>query len=190
MCALIGPVNEQVYVFPFPKYLEVARATKPSGFKTTAGNGEIKFSITAEVPDPHWAQEGPAKIPGWVPFIGGNFGLAETFWGNEGAVSSLGTGSFRVYGQTGFYVADQQLLGTFDGGGSLRLTKTQGLVLDRGAATFGLKGVIKKESNLFDLFPHPAFVKILQSKNLVSSISDSFKLTSTGSIVSSLQVCR
>jgi len=114
---------------PRPSWLDSALALDSSALKFTTGNGDVTATIHIEFPTPHLAKEGPIDIPAFVPFIGGKFGVLETFANVDGNFSSLsGSGALRLSGQTGFTVANKSIKGTGSGAGAFLFTVAMGFL--------------------------------------------------------------
>ncbi len=155
-----SPWAENVFVFPWPRWLEVA--TGGNGVQFQVGQGEVKTLIGLQFPrvplasgcDPeHGANDCWINIPDWVPLFSGELGLTKTYATLDGQLSSRGTGDFRLYGQTGFTAAKRSIQGQASGGGSFLLSAGNGLeVLD---ANLGLRlsGTIANEIGILELIP-------------------------------------
>ncbi len=85
------------------------------GVGVSAGDGAVTYTMKTDFPRPHLASDGPIHIPDAIPFIGGAFGLLETYGTITGQVSSIGTGSLSVGGTTGFTAGGSTLLGSVSG---------------------------------------------------------------------------
>ena len=88
-----------------------------------------------------------------MPFIGGEFGLTETFAALEAGVSSTGRGSFSLFGQTGFTAGGQSLQGRASGGGDLLINASSGLELSRGFLEISLQGTLGKSVGVVEAIP-------------------------------------
>lgn len=155
-----SPWSENVFIFPWPRWLEVA--TGGSGVQFQLGQGEVKTLIGLRFPrvplasgcDPeHGANDCWINIPDWVPLFSGELGLTKTYATLDGQLSSRGTGDFRLFGQTGFTAAKRSIQGQAYGGGNFLLSAGDGLeVLD---ANLGLKlsGTIANEIGILELIP-------------------------------------
>jgi PKD repeat protein len=145
--------TERVFVSPLPGWAS-------GSANTVLSSGEVKFSVPFEVPVPHWKAQ--AKIPTWVPYIGGQFGVNETFLRGSFVVSSNGYGSLNGFGQTGFTVNDK-----YSVDGSLGVTMEgrwdgpTGLQITQGSINPRIKGTIGKELGVVEAIPQLAsFAKI------------------------------
>jgi len=177
-------VSTPMSVFPFPAWLEEAVHFKYGNITFMAGAGEVKATATAEFPKPHLAQAGPIDIPRWIPYLGGRFGLLETFVRIDGTVSSNGTGNLTLYGQTGFTAMEQSLRGDFSGAGEFRLFRPKGLELVHATFTLNLEGTLKRQVGLLEAIPALAAAarrKPLSALNssvtLLGELSPSLELT-------------
>ena len=146
----IGPAwTEHVFVSPLPSW-----ASGPANW--VLSKGELKFSLPFEVPVPHW--EAKRKVPDIIPYIGGKFGINETFFKGDFEFSSNGYGSLTGFGQTGFmikrpngveYSLDGALGATVEG----RWDGPKGVQITKGAVRVQIKGTIAQEQGLFDVIP-------------------------------------
>gem|GEM_PF-1959922 len=143
--------REYVYVFPYPHWLEIAASKYPIQF--TVGDGEVRARFYADFPNPPLAKDGPIHIPDWVPFVGGKFGLGETFGQITAEVSSNGTGSLTLSGQSSFEAMGQSLNVDVSGSGYFRLFAPRGLELTGASFTVGLGGTISKSIGIADAIP-------------------------------------
>ena len=151
-----APVLQNVCVLPFPRWLS-GESSEGRPLQYSFGGGDLKASFALEFPKPHLAENGPINIPAFVPFIGGKFGLTETFARLQGQISSnSGRGSVTLSGQTGFTAAGQSLTGRISGTGNLRLECQDGLRLDDTTFTLSLAGKISKEAGVVDVIPQLA----------------------------------
>jgi hypothetical protein len=150
------PRTEQLYLFDFPKWLQdgINEGYGELGF--TAGGGEIKYCVEREFPKPHLAENGPIDIPESVPYIGGQFGLTETFARIKGCVSSNGTGTLTLFGQTGFKAAGGELKGNATGSGIFALGPPSGFNVRSASFALNLNGTLTKEVGLADAIPQLA----------------------------------
>jgi PKD repeat protein len=180
------PWTENIYVFPFPSWLELALLHDSGAFQMTAGDGEIKATIHTDFPDPHLGKNGPIQIPSWVPYIGGEFGLKETYARLEGQASSTGLGRLTLSGQTGFAAMGQSISGKAAGSGEFRLIQPNGLILQNASFNLNLDGTISKTVGVVDAIPQ---IASLQGTPVIGSVIRKFneKATLTGEISPSLR---
>jgi uncharacterized repeat protein (TIGR01451 family) len=146
----VGPAwTEHVFVSPLPSW-----ASGPANW--VLSKGELKFSVPFEVPVPHW--EAKRKVPDIIPYIGGKFGINETFFKGDFEFSSNGYGSLTGFGQTGFkierpngveYSLDGALGATVEG----RWDGPKGVQITKGAVRVQIKGTIAQEQGLLEVIP-------------------------------------
>jgi len=182
-----APWRESVHVFPYPEWLTLAANYGVLSF--SAGGGEMKAAVQFDYPTPHIAANGPLQIPTWVPFVGGSFGLTETYASAKGSMSSHGTASFSLYGQSGFVAMGQLLQGSLRGTGNLLFSPPGGLVLSSASMQVNVRGTIKKTWGLLDAIPplgtlatntpplRPAINWLNQHASIEGSVSPSLELT-------------
>jgi PKD repeat protein len=164
--------NTTILVVPYPSWLERER-TRPGGtFNSifSAWGQEIVGKFGLEYPAPHISEDcksacapsgcgGSCRaIPDWVPYLGGTFDLTETYGRFDGSVSSLGTGAFSLYGQTGFFALGGGkgavgISGSLLGEADVTLNAGGGLAITSGSATFELAGTLSKEVGVLDAIP-------------------------------------
>ena len=173
--------REYVYVFPYPNWLQRAVEQDPNALKFSAGNGEIKANINFDYPQPHLV--GIINIPQFVPFLGGRFGLSETFATIKGSVSSKGHGKFLVKGQIGFEAMGQELKKPITGSGTFLLDPS-GLSIQNGTFNFNLSGTLRKEIGIVEAIPglanfnHIAIIRWFnQRARLIGEISPTLSLS-------------
>jgi PKD repeat protein len=181
------PTTESVFVFPFPFWLKLAGGLGLVDFEI--GDGEVVASLGADFPTPHlmsdctdycianpWdpdCDEDPCtEIPSWVPLLGGEFSLMETYVEFGGSVSSLGTGSLEVYGNTGFYALESYVTGTIGGSGEFRLDHPLGLELTAASFTLNLAGSLAKETTLSDIPQIKPITQLPVIGSVIGSILD------------------
>jgi len=144
---------ENICVVPHPQWLTAAIAGGRY-VRYEISNGDAKARFSADYPTPHLAKDGPIDIPKDIPFIGGKFGLTETFARLEGEVSSnSGRGSVTLSGQTGFTAGGQSLTGQVSGSGDIFLLCQDGLQVDSTTFRLNLTGNIKEEAGIADVVP-------------------------------------
>ena len=148
-------VSRSVYVFPYPSWLELTLQRNSSALAFTAGSGYINANLNFDFPNPHLAANGPIDIPTWVPYIGGKFGLNETYAQVGGTLSSAGTGSIRVGGRTGFTAMGNSIDGSVFGSGNFLLNE-KGLSLLSTSFNVTLSGTLQKEIGVVDAIPQLA----------------------------------
>lgn len=177
--------TENVYVFPWPRWLELAAGG--GGVRFLAGAGEIRTLIDLQFPrtplakgcDPARGKHVcPIKIPDWVPLLGGEFGLTETFAALDARLSSLGKGDFRLSGQTGFAAMGRYLQGEASGAGTLLLSPGNGLEVLDGSLRLRLYGTVANDVGIVELIPG---LKSLAKKPIIKEFN---KLVRLGSQVS------
>lgn len=168
--AIGPPRTEYVHVFPIAPWLQDALDAGLGGLSFSVGSGEVVASIEAEFPDPHLSEgctlacaadamcSDCIKIPEFVPYVGGTFDLLETYGQIEGQVSSLGTGSFNLYGQTGFFAlgggkSGGGVQGSASGSGQFRIFAPDGLELTSASLGLQLQGVLSKEVGILAAVP-------------------------------------
>jgi PKD repeat protein len=182
---ILGPVwTETVFLFPHPPWLQQALSFG-GDLEFHIGGGEVRASVGFEFPEPHL--EGKIHIPSFVPYIGGDLGFEETFAQIEGEISSLGTGSLSVSGQTGFVAMDQpSLSGSVRGSGEFRLLPPTGLELTGASFVIGLSGSIEKEVGIVEAIPvlaaaadWPIVSWFNESATLTGEISPSLELAAS-----------
>ena len=149
-----NPRTESVWVFPYPNWLSEALEFDPGALKIEAGGGEVKASIEKEFPKPHI--QTLFVFPQSVPYIGGDFGVTETFAKISGSVSSTGVGSLTLSGQTGFKALGGGVTGSLSGSGNFRLFPPDGLILQKASLTLGIAGQISRKEGFLDAIPQLA----------------------------------
>lgn len=158
-----------IYVFPYPAWLDLLLPLMPDVVTITPENGDVITSIYAEFPVPHLvarcsleciedpdpidcADQACSSIPDWVPLIGGEFTMLETYAAFEGSVSSaLGIGNLELYGQTGFYAMESAVLGAVSGSGEFTLNADDGFAITQTSFNLHLEGVLSKSVTLSDI---------------------------------------
>lgn len=155
-----NPWTENVHVFPWPRWLQLAAGGQALRF--TAGAGEMNAEFSLLFPRTPLAQGcDPAqgkhrcliRIPDWVPVFGGAVGLTETWATLDGRVSSLGRGSIGLVGRTGFAAMGRWLLGEASGTGNLAFSAGKGLELTDGSLRLRLSGTIANDFGILELIP-------------------------------------
>jgi PKD repeat protein len=196
--------NQSVFVFPYPDWLVLAGGSDL--VEITVGNGEVTASLGAEFPTPHLAWDctleciedptcrdtednGCKKIPDSVPLLEGEFGLLDTFAGFDGSVSSLGTGSLSLFGQTGFYAMESSVMGSIRGDGEFRFESPLGLEITHASFNLHLDGLLAKEVQVSDIpqvqpltelwLIGPYIEDILERATLRAEIGPSLDLTAS-----------
>ena len=144
------PREESVWVFPYPDWLKVTLTP----IKVTLEEGSVKWELEKEFPDPHI--QTLFVFPQSVPYVGGEFGVTETFAKISGSVSSSGIGSLSLEGQTGFAALGGSLTGKLSGSGDFRLFPPDGLILQKASLGFSLVGQISKTEGFLDAIPQLA----------------------------------
>ncbi|HVT15895.1 MAG TPA: PKD domain-containing protein [Thermoanaerobaculia bacterium] len=152
--ALGKPWTEHVYIFPYPAWLKLALGRDPGSLGIEASGGVVKANLHLDIPYPHLGAKGPAvEIPDWIPYLGGKFGLKETFGRISGSVESTGHGSLSVSGETGFTAMDDSISGRVSGGGEFDFFPPRGLKLTDASFGVDLSGTIGKEVGLLEAIP-------------------------------------
>ncbi|MGE5276880.1 MAG: PKD domain-containing protein [Acidobacteriota bacterium] len=144
------PREESVWVFPYPDWLKVTLTP----IKVKIEEGAVKWEIEKEFPDPHF--QTLFVFPQSVPYVGGDFGVSETFAKLGGFVSSTGVGGLSAEGQTGFKALGGSIDGKLSGSGEFRLFPPDGLILQKASLGFSLVGTIKKTEGFLDAIPQLA----------------------------------
>ena len=144
------PREEAVWVFPYPDWLKVTLTP----VKVTFEDGVVKWEMEKEFPDPHI--QTLFVFPQSVPYVGGDFGVTETFAKISGSASSSGIGSLTLEGQTGFAALGGSLTGKLSGSGDFRLFPPDGLILQKASLGFSLVGKISKTEGFLDAIPQLA----------------------------------
>lgn len=157
------PWSELIYVFPFPSWLREAIARDPSSFLPPGVRaGEITYKMSVEFPSHHLGEKSQIRIPDWVPYLHGDFGMKETFFGIDGQVSSAGRGNLTLRGQTGFVAmqkmergveTSQEIVGEGSGSGEFLLLPPNGLMLTGAAGKLKLEGTISAEEGIVTAIP-------------------------------------
>lgn len=174
------PVVEEVYVFPNPDWLADLIEDDQGFLQGGVRGGELVYQISAQVPDPPLAEDGPIDIPKAVPIVGGKFGLTKTFVAVDGKVRSRGTGSFDIDGESGFVAAGSSLDVNAGGGGRFRIFQEEGLELTSASFNLQLAGVISREAGLVDIIPVLRRAESLPGiGNAIAEINEIAKLTTT-----------
>jgi hypothetical protein len=150
------PVDEELFVFPRPLWLDEALSIGFGNLSFQREGDHVIASIELDYPDPHLCEDVACQvnIPTFVPYFGGDrIGLVETFARIGGSVSSVGTGSLELLGQTGFVALGGEVVGTVSGSGEFELMPMEGFELT--TASFGLElaGVLKKKVGVVDAVP-------------------------------------
>ncbi len=155
-----SPWTESMYVFPWPRWLEFATGGRGVDFQV--GQGEVKTLIGLQFPrtplaagcDPAQGEyDCPIRIPDWVPLLGGEFGLTETYATLDGQISSSGKGNLRLWGQTGFAAMNRWVRGEASGAGNLLLSAGDGLELLDGKLELRLSGTMANNVGILELIP-------------------------------------
>ena len=142
--------TEEIYVFPYPSWLEFAIGSDTSALKITTQPGEVRYNFNFEFPKPPF--KALVSIPTTVPIIGGQFGVRDTAVVFRGFVSSIGVGSGTLAGQTGILGLGQEVTGAVSGSASLLLNQN-GLSITDGSFGFQPTGKFWKEAKLLDAIP-------------------------------------
>lgn len=162
--------TENVYVFPYPSWLNSEILTNNSALTFSAGAGEVRMNFDIKYPrEPFRAL---VTIPLDVPFFGGQFGVKETQGTFKGHVSSTGSGSLTVSGSTGFVGMQQQVNGTISGSGDF-LLNTEGLSIPRASFGLNVTGTLWREAKLLDAIP---FLKRFDRFPVIKRFGESTKL--------------
>jgi len=176
------PWTESVYVFPWPRWLEFAAGG--AGVHFQFGSGEVKTLIDLQFPriplangcDPaRGLHDCPIRIPDWVPLLGGDFGLTETYAALDGQLSSSGKGRFRLYGQTGFAAMNRYVQGEASGEGNLLISTQKGLELVDGELELRLYGTIANDVGILELIPG---LKSVAKKPILKEFNKMVRLSS------------
>lgn len=148
---LTGITDEvSVWVFPYPDWLNISLTP----VKVKIEEGAVKWEIEKEFPDPHL--QTLFVFPQSVPYVGGEFGVSETFAKISGFVASSGIGGLSLEGQTGFKALGGSLTGKLSGSGEFKLFPPDGLILQKASLGFSLIGKIEKEEGFIDAIPQLA----------------------------------
>ena len=149
---------EKVYVFPYPNWLAQAISLDPAALEFSFGGGEVKAEIKKEYPDPHLCKDEACivTIPDWVPYFSGQLGILETYGSIAGSVSSTGTGSLTLFGQTGFKALGGEITGSLEGSGDFTLFPPDGFALKSASLKLTLTGTVKKEVGIVQAIPQLA----------------------------------
>jgi uncharacterized repeat protein (TIGR03803 family) len=146
------PWTENVFVLPYPTWLTDVLNLGHGSVTTSASAGVVTTIIHAQFPDPPLVADFP--VPDFVPYIGGNnFGLMSTFAEVSGSVLSSGSGSFSVYGQTGFEAMGNSISGTVSGSGHFTLISPQGLNLTSASVGFTLNDTLSRDVGIVEAIP-------------------------------------
>jgi hypothetical protein len=163
--------TEQIYILPWPSWLNFAIQNNPNTWSFTVQPGEIRYRfVDIEFPRPHLEAE--FLIPKSVPFIGGEFGLTETYGTFNGELSSNGTGSFSLTGQTGFLGLGAEIDGSVSGSGNF-LVNSDGFKWTDGVINPKLTGRVSRYASLSSAIPS---LKKFNHIPLVRSFTESVKL--------------
>ncbi len=176
------PRVEEVWVVPAPLWLDLARNAAGGFFDHGVEGGHLFYALQFEYPQPHLAADGPIDIPRWVPFIGGKFGLTETFFKVNGRLESSGSGSLELFGKTGFAAAGDVIAGTAKGSGNVAFHGGEGFVLEQAMAAITLKGEIQKKQGLLEVVPAlknaeklPKVGGLMRRLNRTASVTGTFR---------------
>ncbi len=140
----------QPMVFPVPSWI-IDYAM--DSFNVQLKARTVTYGRSVEYPNPHF--EANTTVPSWVPYLGGaKMGINETYAAVGAEVSSDGSGSVGVSGNTGVQLTeDKKVSGKLSGNGEVQISAGSGVDLTE--ATFGLtvKGEIAEEMGIADLVP-------------------------------------
>ena len=126
------------------------------------GEGVASYSMEYSWPDPAFEMQINEKTLGsslWTawglfPLIGGKkFGIIETQATVGLEANTLGDGSIKLAGQTGFTAAGQEIVGNIEGTGLLKYMSGKGLAWRGAEFLLGVNGTIKKEVGPISLIP-------------------------------------
>ncbi len=147
--------TEYLHLFPYPAWLEQSLSLGGS-LTFTTGAGQVFGNVRWEFPHPRLS--GVISIPSYVPYLGGDLGIEDSFAAVTGQFSSDGTGSLGLEGQTGFRALGGSIAGRVGGSGDFRLFAPEGLVLTGASFSLGISGTIRREMGVIDAIPQLASV--------------------------------
>jgi PKD repeat protein len=162
---IAGPASLQyIHVFPLPKWLTDELSFGRARLNFVTSNKEVTAIIEDEFPNPRLSAL--IELPEWVPYLGGQFGLTETYAKFNGRISSLGHGSLSVFGQTGFRFKDDFIAGSGSGSGQFSFLPPQGLRLTSASLNLTLSGNYVDEIGIVDAIPQLKSLSLLRSIGL------------------------
>ena len=173
-----SPKEERICLLPYPPWLDVA-SKEGNRVEYSIKGGDVTIKFKDDFPKPHLAKDSKIDIPEDIPFIGGKFGITETFARLEGQVSTnSGKGSTTLSGQTGFEAAGQKITGKISGKGDVLLKCETGLQLDSTTFVFNLTGNIQKEVGLLEAIPQVVILeRIPVIGKMIKAFNQKAKLT-------------
>ncbi len=115
-------------------------------------HSEIRF------PSPEF--EATVHLPSKLPVVGGDWGIKKTQIRGRFKAKSDGSGSSKLYGQTGFFAGSsskegrkREVVGFLSGQEKTQLSPGKGLRVTEATFSFGIKGAIKDKMGPTDLYP-------------------------------------
>lgn len=137
------PVGREVYVFPYPTWLRtVLNSQEGSGINVSLGDGEVTSDLRFKFPQPPFGEDKDALYaPENIPFLGGRLGPTKTFAEVAAKISSKGTGSASLKGESGFTAGKRSITGKIFGSGDFVINPPNGLVFTKANVGGKLTGV-------------------------------------------------
>lgn len=118
--------------------------TTPKCHESVWVKGEFKF------PDPVFNPM--YHVPVFIPILGDNqIGIRETQAGFKWEIGSDGQAFIRIFGETGFKAAGQDVYGKLGGKGTLQVNSEGGITLEKAGIDFEIFGKIEKTVPVIDL---------------------------------------
>jgi len=116
----------------------------------------VLYSLEIRYPSP--AFKAQTTLPSWVPVVGGRWGLQETQARVAIKAKSDGSGSGKLYGQTGIDLGSKggrskSVAGFASGKANVRLQPGAGFDVTKAAFTLGIKGTVKDKTGPADMYP-------------------------------------
>lgn len=164
--------TEYVFVYGLPTWLQKALTLDSNALQWAFGPSNFEYKLSVEFPIPHLY--GIIPIPDEVPYLGGRFGLLETFVRADGKITpATGKGSFGA-GFTGGFTAMGAEIGLGASvRGNVQLTAPTGLIVTDGALKLKLEGTLSREENILSAIPS---LRPLLRFSPIKRLSDNVKL--------------
>ncbi len=164
-------VSNNFYLYPigiaFPSWL--LPPTIPLNLlriNCISGGGSASFGL--EYVYPEEPVEARVTFPSWFPYIGGQrFGLGKTQAKFNLEVDTSGTGVVSLTGSTGFEAAGQEVIGSLQGAGQVRIPQGQGVSVLGASLGIALEGNVEKKAGIADVIPA---LKALENTWLIGRI--------------------
>lgn len=172
--------TEEVYVFPYPAWLEFAVGLNESAVSFSTQPGEVRANF--DVAFPREPLRALVAVPTSVPFIGGQFGVRETQVRVNGFASSAGSGTLTIAGGTGLVGMGREIDGNVSGSGDFLLNQN-GLSMTGASFNPSLSGTMWREGRLIDVLPFlnrfsrfPAVLRFAEAAKLRGEVRASFDI--------------